>query len=101
MVCTVRIPLITNLQPTPTYCSLPSIVTTKDGCTVRYAGTVRYASIFAKKYGTLIQHVFFGMVRERYVGTLYELKIPDFSHIAPAFCTQGQKTAETDAKCVN
>ena len=29
------------------------------------------------------------------------LKTPDFSHIAPAFCMQRQKTAEADAKCVN
>ena len=43
---------------------------TKDGSTVRYVGTVRYASIFAKKYGTLVQHVFFVMVRVRYVGTV-------------------------------
>ena len=40
-------------------------------------------------------------LRVRYVGTLFELKIPDFSHIAPAFCIQRQKTAETDAKCLN
>ena len=30
----------------------------------------------------------------RYVGTLFELKIPDFSHIAPDFCMQRQKTAK-------
>ena len=41
------------------------------------------------------------MVRVRYVGMLFELKIPDFSHIAPAFCMQRQNTAEADAKCVN
>ena len=35
------------------------------------------------------------------VKTMFELKIPDFSHIAPAFCMQRQKTAEADAKCVN
>ena len=35
------------------------------------------------------------------VGTLFELKIPDFSHIAPNFCTQRQKTAAANAKCVN
>ena len=61
---------------------------------VRYA-TVRYASIFAKKYGTLVRYALFVMVRVRYaffvkvrvryVGTLFELKTPDFSHIAPAF----------------
>ena len=63
--------------------------------------TVRYASIFAKKYGTLVRYAFFVKVRVPYVGTLFEFKTPDFSHIAPAFCVQRQKTAETDAKCVN
>ena len=58
--------------------------------------TVQYASIFAKKYGTpflywykygtLVRYASFVMVRVRYVGTLFELKIPDFSHIAQAFC---------------
>ena len=33
-------------------------------------GTIRYASIFAKKYGTLIWYAFFVMVRVRYVGTV-------------------------------
>ena len=41
------------------------------------------------------------MVRVQYVGTLFELKNPDFSHIAPVFCMQRQKTAEADAKRVN
>ena len=68
---------------------------------VRYVGIVRYASIFAKKYGTLVRYTFFTMVRVRYVGTLFELKIPDFSHIATDFCVQRQKTAEADANCVN
>ena len=45
--------------------------------------------------------LFFVKVRVQYVGTLFELKAPDFSHIAPDFCMQKQKTAETDAKCVN
>ena len=31
---------------------------------------VRYTSIFAKKYGTLVRYVFFVMVRIRYVGTV-------------------------------
>ena len=83
--------------------------------TVRYVGTVRYASIFAKRYGTLVRYAFFVMVRVRYVGTvrlfvmvrvryvgtLFELKIPDFSYIAPDFCMQRQKTAKSDAKCVD
>ena len=33
-------------------------------------GTVRYASIFAKKYGTLVRYAFFVKVRVRYVGTV-------------------------------
>ena len=41
------------------------------------------------------------MVRVRYVGTLFELNIPDFLHIAPAFCMQRQKTAEAEVKCLN
>ena len=73
----------------------------KDGSTVRYVGTVRYASIFAKKYGMLVRYVFFVIVRVRYVGMLFESKIPHFSHQAPDFCIQRQKTAEADAKCVN
>ena len=48
-----------------------------------------------------VRFAFFKMVRVRFVGTLFELKIPDFSHIAPVFCMQKQKTAEADAKCVN
>ena len=52
---------------------------------VRYVGTV----------------FFFVMVRVRYVGTWIKLKIPDFSHIAPAFCMQRQKTAKAEVKCVN
>ena len=30
-----------------------------------------------------------------------DLKIPDFLHIAPAFCMQRQKTVKPEAKCVN
>ena len=51
---------------------------------VRYIGTVRL----------------FVMVRVWYVGTLFELKIPDFLYIAPDFCMQRQKTAKSNAKCV-
>ena len=51
---------------------------------IRYAGTIQYASISAKKYDTLVWYVFFVMVQ--YVGTLFELKIPDFSLVAPDFC---------------
>ena len=79
--------------------------------TVWYVGTVRYASIFAKNYGTLVRYAFFVMVRVRYallekvrvryVNTQFELKIPDFSKIESAFCMQRQKTAEGDAKCIN
>ena len=53
------------------------------------------------QHGTLVRYVFFVMVRVRYAGTLYELKTPDFSHIAPVFGMQRQKTAEADAKYVN
>ena len=67
----------------------------------QYGTMVRSASIFAKKYGTLVRYASFVTVRVRYGGTLFELKIPDFSHIAPNFCMQRQKTAEADAKCVN
>ena len=69
--------------------------------TVRYVGTVRYASIFVKKYDTLVRYAFFVMVWVRYVGRLFELKMPDFLHIAPDFCMQRQKIAAADAKCVN
>ena len=69
----------------------------KDGSTVRYSKP----QFFAKRYGTVVRYVFFVMVRVRYVGTLSELKITEFSHIAPDFCMQRQKTAEADAKCVN
>ena len=40
---------------------------------MRYLGTVRYASIFAKKHGTLVQYAFFVMVRVRYASKI-ELK---------------------------
>ena len=62
---------------------------------------VRYASIFAKKYGRLVRYAVFVMVQVRYGGSLFELKIPDFSHIAPDFCMQRRTTAEADVKCVN
>ena len=74
----------------------------------KHGSTVRYASIFAKKYDTLVRYSFFVMVwiryawfvmeRVRYDGTLFQLKIPDFSHIAQDFCMQRQTTAEADAK---
>ena len=70
---------------------------------------VRYGTV--RRYGTpqflprstvrWYDMPFFVMVRVRYVGTLFELKILDFLHIEPAFCTQRQKTVEADAKCVN
>ena len=62
---------------------------------VRFAGTVR---LFCCGTGTVRLFV---MVRVRYVGTLFELKIPDFSLIVKAFCIERQKTAEADAECVN
>ena len=84
------------------------LLNTKDG------STVRYASIFAKRYGALVRYAWFVMVWVRYVGTVrlfvmvlvryvgtwFELKIPDFSHIARAFCMQKQKTAKAEVKCV-
>ena len=79
----------------PLWCLDENAVSCKDG------STVRYASIFAKKYGTLVRYAFFVVVRVRYVGTLFELKIPRFYHIAPAFCMQRQKAAEADAICEN
>ena len=65
-------------------------------------GTVHwYGTLFLRWYGMLVWYVVFVMVQVRYVGTLFELKIPDFSHIAPAFCKQRQETAEADVKYVN
>ena len=67
---------------------------------VRYAGTVH---LFCDGTGTVRWYGMpcFVLVRVRYGGTLFELTIPDFSHIAPTFCMQRQKTAEADAKCMN
>ena len=45
-------------------CCVTSNAASKDG------SKVRYASIFAKKYGTLVRYAFFVMVRIRYVGTV-------------------------------
>ena len=59
--------------------------------TVRWYGTPFFAM-------ARVRYAFFATVRLRYVGTLFEFKIPDFSHIAPDFCIQRQKTAEADAK---
>ena len=63
---------------------------------------VRYA-LFCDGTGTVCWYgtPFFVKVRVRYVGTLFEFKIPDFSHIAPAFCIQRPKTAKTEAKGLN
>ena len=51
----------------------PPLATLLDGSMVRYLSTVRYASIFAKKYGTLVRYAFFKMVRVRYASKV-ELK---------------------------
>ena len=57
---------------------------------VRYAGMVRFfCDGTVRWYGTL-----FVMVQVRYVGTLFELKILDFSHIAPAFCMQRHRRSQ-------
>ena len=49
---------------------------------IRYAGTVRF---FCDGTGT-VRLFCNGTGTVRYVGTWFELKIPDFLHIAPAFC---------------
>ena len=41
-----------------------------DVADIKDGSTIRYVSIFAKKYGTLVRYAFFVMVRVRYVGTL-------------------------------
>ena len=55
------------------------VVESKNGSMARYVSMVRYASIFAKKYDTLVRYAFFGIVRVRndYDDTLvwYALKI--------------------------
>ena len=62
---------------------------------------MRCQMFVAAKDGSTVRYAFFVMVRVRYVGTLFELKIPDFSVIVKAFCMYIQKTPEADAKCVN
>ena len=61
---------------------------------MRYVGTVRYALIF-DKYGTLERYAgtvrFFCNGTGTYVGSLFQLKIPDFSHIAQAFVCRGKR----------
>ena len=68
-------------------------------------GTEKWWSPIKKRGGCTnefpVRYAFFVMVRVRYVGTWFELKIPDFSHIEPAFCMQRQKTAKAEVKCVN
>ena len=80
----------------------------KDGSTIRRYGTTQflltstvcfYSKPFFKWCGTLVLYAFF--VRVRYVGTLFEFKIPGILHVALAFCMQRQKAAKADAKCVN
>ena len=46
------------------------VVESKNGSTVRYVGAVRYASIFAQRYGTLVRYAFFGMVQVRYASKI-------------------------------
>ena len=86
------LPLATEIQK--------STIIGKDDSTVRYVGTVRYTSIFLRStirwYGRLFYNgtgtvrwygtSFFVMVRIRYVGTLFEFKIPDFLQVAVDFC---------------
>ena len=83
------------------------LVLHKDGSTVRYVGTVRYAAIFAKKYGTLVRYVFFVIVRVRHIGTVrrfrkgtgtvrwYALLIKNprlFAHYAGLLYAEAKKT---------
>ena len=68
---------------------------------VRYGAVRRYGTpqfllrstvrLYCNGTDTLVQYALFVKVRVQYVGTLFELKIPDFSHIAVAFCMQRQK----------
>ena len=39
----------------------------------------------------MVRYAYFVKTRVRYVGTLFELKIPDFSHNSPAFLYKGNK----------
>ena len=45
---------------------------------VWYIKMVWYASIFAKKYCTLVRYALFVMVRIRYIGMLYEFTYETF-----------------------
>ena len=82
-----------NLQARRTYCQGWLYGTVR----LNFRKEVQYAFFVMVR----VRYAFFVMVRVRYVGTLFGLKIPDLSHIAPAFCVQRQKTAEADVKCVN
>ena len=87
-------------------------VMAEDSSTLRYGkpqfllkSTVRWYSMPFLQwggFGTLVRYAFFVKVQVRFVGTLFELKLPDFSQNAPAFCTQRQEAAETEtvAKCM-
>ena len=59
------------VSSTPPLLEISTSVKTR--MTVRYVSTVRYASIFAKKYNTLVRYAFFVMVRVRYASKI-ELK---------------------------
>ena len=52
---------------------------------VRYVGMV-WASIFAKKYGTLVQYAFFGMVRVQYTLVQINLNTCKQESIFESFC---------------
>ena len=71
------------------------------GSELQYAGTVRLFCNGTSTVAYVGTVLLFVKAQVRYGGTLFELKIPDFSHIAPASCIQRQKTAETDAKYTN
>ena len=85
-----------------------NVLTGKDGSTAhRYSSPQFLQKSTVRWYDTpffvmvRVRYAFFVKVGVRYVGTLFQLKTQDFSHIAPAFRIVRQKTAETNAKWVN
>ena len=46
-----------------------------------------------------VRYAFFVMVPVRYVGTLFELIIPDFSHVAPDFVCRGKRQLKLTLMC--
>ena len=56
---------------------------------LNFCEEIRYAFFVMVR----VRYAFSIMVRVQYVGKWFEFKIPDFSHIAPTFCMQRQRTA--------